>query len=132
MAAATLTPPAGDATAKAKPTTPRLETYAKVGDTVEWFPASDPTDSPFVGVVTQKLLNFQVTVNAMSPDWPNVLPLSPCYHMSDANGRKDGNQEGGGWRHKPETIAVRRMLIDQGYLVWQGNELVPCDPAAKS
>lgn len=135
MSSATATPPAQvkksqtDEKAEDKPVPPpSLETYAEVGDPVEWFPGADPTLNPEPAIVSQVLLNGQVTANQFSPYWKDVLPQSPCFHMSDPAARLDGNQDGGGWRHKPQTIALRRMLIAQGFLKWKGNRLVAADP----
>lgn len=107
---------------------PDLETYAEVGDPIEWCPSADPTAEPWCAIVSQVLLGGQVTASTISPHWKDTLPMTPCFHMSDKAARLDGNQEGGGWRHKPQTLALRRMLLAQGFLRWEGGKLVAAEP----
>lgn len=108
------------------PHTPRdLSTYAECGDAVEWFPSADKGEPPQCAIVTKVMLNGVVVANVMSPDWGDTRPMDACHHVDDPKARLDANQDGGGWRHKPLTIAVRRLLIAQAFLWWENGKLVP-------
>lgn len=105
---------------------PNLERYAECGDVVEWFPSADKNEPPQTAIVTkiEMPLEGRVVANVMSPDWGDTRPMDGCHHVDDPRARLDGNSDGGGWRHKPITILLRKMLLASGAMWWQGGRLV--------
>lgn len=100
---------------------PSLETYAEAGDVVQWFPSADPDASPHVALVTQVGIGGVLTVNTFHPDLRDCLPMDGCRHMDDEKVKNGNDTGGGGWRHKPLTVLLRRAAIAQNWLAWDRN-----------
>lgn len=114
-----------------KPFTPPAdpELYVEVGDPVEWYAGGDLTRSPVAAVVTQVGFKGSVELNCFHPHLAQMLAMDGVLHMSDPQVRKEWH-EAGGWRHRPLTVATRRVLIDLGFLKWDGeSRYVAATPA---
>lgn len=112
----------------APPKPPPLELYVEVGDTVHWYPGADPGEAGQLAVVTQRLIDTKVSCTVIHPLMTMLMPQDGAYHMSHPKAQIDNS--GGGWRHRPITIAIRRMLIEVGVLEWneECTDLVPAKP----
>lgn len=106
---------------------PPLDKYVEAGDPVEWFPSADPSAPPHVALVTLAGLNFTITANTFHPDLHDSIPMNGCRHIDDPKAREGFDNGGGGWRHKPLTVILRRLAIEQGWLAWdeRTGRLVP-------
>lgn len=101
---------------KPPPEPPDLETYAEAGDVVDWFPATDRNEAPQTGVVTQLGNDTKVAVNVFHPALAYTVCQDGCYHIDHPKAQIDLGP--GGWRHKPMTVAARRLLLKAGLLRW--------------
>jgi hypothetical protein len=95
-----------------------LDRYVEVGDFVQWFPSADRSERPQPAICSA-VRPEDITATVFSPVWRDVCPQEPCRHVDDPKAKSDGNS-GGGWRHKPFTVAVRRMMVEMGVLKWNG------------
>ncbi len=107
------------------PPPPDLEVYAEAGDPVEWYESASESTPATVGLVTAVGQNGVVTVNVFHPDLRDSIPMDGCRHMGDPLAKDGRDATGGGWRHKPLTVILRRLALAQGWLEWKGNKLVP-------
>lgn len=109
---------------------PPLDRYAEVGDVVQWYPGADPTVETQPAVVTKVGSDGIIVANVMNCEIHDTIPQDGCYPMDHPKARQMGPQEGGGWRHKPLTIAARAMYISLGLLEWNGkDQYVPTQKA---
>jgi hypothetical protein len=117
MAAPTQTPPRkAPKPPAAPPPKPDLEQYAEVGDTVQWFPGADGNERPQPAFVSQVGHENTVTANVVT-GLRDLIVEEGCRHVGDPKARVDNS--GGGWRHRPLVVAVRRMLIEYELLEWR-------------
>ena len=63
-----------------------------------------------------------VDLNVFTSHLHNTSPQEGVIHMDDPRKDVAAIAEGGGWRHRPLTIATRRLLIASGILVWDGDQ----------
>lgn len=104
-----------------KPVMPPLdpELYAELGDVVNWFPGADAGQTPMIGVVTGEGVGT-LDLNVVTSNLHNTAPQQGVMHMDHPHARTDRNQ-GGGWRHRRQHVAVLKLLIAAGILVWDGD-----------
>lgn len=109
---------------------PELAHYADVGYTVHWYAGGDPTLRPLVGIVVEKspgggpgMSNLTIATFTGSgfAIQESVLP------MGHPLVRRQGNT-GGGWRHRPTELALLKLMLALGLLVWDGDETYVADP----
>lgn len=98
------------------PEPPDLEAYAEAGDVVQWYPGADQNEQPHMGIVTQVQIDTKVAVNVVHPVLAHTLPQDGAYHVSHRLATIDN--AAGAWKHKPATVALRRLLIAAGVLEW--------------
>lgn len=103
-----------------------LEQYAELGDPVYWHPGADENLTPLPGVVVALGVRT-VDLSVFSSSLHGIVPTEAVMHMDDPNARTERNG-GGGWRHRPILLAVRRLMLALGALRWNGKdryEVVP-------
>lgn len=98
------------------PTPPPLDRYVEVGDPVMWYPGGDESADPHAAIVTSGGQQDTIVASVFDASLMGVIPQDGCRHMDDPRIRNDSS--GGGWRHKPLTVAVRRLLLENELLAW--------------
>lgn len=98
---------------------PPLATYAEVGDIVDWFPGADKNEKGQPLIVTQVGQDTRIDGNLVNLNYGPTIPMDGAYHVDHRMAQVDNG--GGGWRHRPLTLAVRTMLVHTGLLVWAGD-----------
>ncbi|HUR52931.1 MAG TPA: hypothetical protein VMZ71_02285 [Gemmataceae bacterium] len=114
----------------AKPAPPKLETYAEVGDIVEWFADADFSSEPLAAIVTNVGMGTSLDANVLNKSMGDMIPMDGVRHMDDPFARDGRDVSGGGWRHKPMTVVHRRQALATKSLVWEGRRLVDPKTAA--
>lgn len=100
----------------------KLETYVQIGDTVLWYPQGDVTLVAHAAVVVGLGMETAVDLHVMEPKIINRVSVEGSRHVSDESTRSEERMEGGCWKHKPDTIAMRAMLLQHGFLVEENYE----------
>lgn len=98
-----------------------VDKYAELGDSVEWYAGADISSPPMVGMITGIGIGT-VDLNVFSSHLHNTSPQEGVIHMDDPRKNNAAIAEGGGWRHRPLTIATRKLLVEAGILVWDGDQ----------
>lgn len=119
--AAPAAPPKGPSRARPEPEPPPkpdLEQYVEIGDTVEWYAGGVTANPPWPGVVSQIGMDTSLNLNVVNANYQNMHLKDGVLHVGHRNTRADWNKAGG-WRHRPITVAVRRLCLSLGLLEWR-------------
>jgi hypothetical protein len=100
------------------PPKPDLEQYVEIGDTVEWYAGGMLSSPPWPGIVSQIGMDTSLNLNVVNANYQNMHLKDGVLHLSHRNAKADWNKSGG-WKHRPITVAVRRLCLTLGLLAWQ-------------
>lgn len=103
---------------KRKLTVADLDQYADIGMAVRYYPQADETSRYTTGYVSARGHGTALTVNVITQDHANCVPMDGVRHMDDPGARTAELAEQGGWRHVPLTLATLRMLMLHDIIRW--------------
>jgi hypothetical protein len=99
------------------PEKPSLEVYVEIGDTVQWYAGGDESSVPWPAIVSGVGNGTALDLNCVNARYQAMHLKDGSLHMSHKDAKANWHSSGG-WRHRPYTVALRRLLLDIGLLRW--------------
>lgn len=107
-----------------------LDLYAEPGDIVLWFLHGDEGRPPKPAMVMQAD-NGRCKLNVFDAGLRDMESIDGTFHADSPKLTAGQKMDAGTWRPQPMVALMRRLLVEQGLLTFDGIELKVATPKPK-